>query len=82
MAMLSAGEIAVIRAEIERLERRQGMRRGGIRERIEAWIEEEIEEERGRERFRRSLNNQNTSNDKSDQYRAVQSGGPAPTAML
>jgi len=40
--MLSPGEIAQIRAEIERLERlRKECTEGGIRKRIEAWIEAE-----------------------------------------
>jgi hypothetical protein len=40
--MLSLGEIAQIKAEIERLERLHGgCTDGGIRERIKAWIEAE-----------------------------------------
>jgi hypothetical protein len=40
--MLSPGEIAQIKAEIERLERLcRECTDGGIRKRIEAWIEEE-----------------------------------------
>jgi hypothetical protein len=40
--MLSPGEIAQIRAEIERLERlHKECTDGGIRKRIEAWIEAE-----------------------------------------
>jgi len=40
--MLSPGEIARIRAEIERLEKaRENCDDGGIRERIDAWIKEQ-----------------------------------------
>jgi hypothetical protein len=40
--MLSRGEVAMIRAEIERLEKAlRECSDGGIRGRIEAWIEEE-----------------------------------------
>jgi hypothetical protein len=40
--MLSRGDVASIRAEIERLEKALNVcTDGGIRERIEAWIEEE-----------------------------------------
>jgi hypothetical protein len=41
-AMLSRGEVATIRAEIERLEKAlKECTDGGIRDRINAWIEEE-----------------------------------------
>ena len=40
--MLSSGEIAKIRAEIERLEKaREECNDGGIQKRIEAWIKEQ-----------------------------------------
>ncbi len=40
--MLSQGEVAIIRAEIERLEKAlRECTDGGIRDRIKAWIEEE-----------------------------------------
>jgi hypothetical protein len=40
--MLSRGDVATIRAEIERLEKAlKGCTDGGIRDRIERWIEEE-----------------------------------------
>ena len=40
--MLSRGEVAMIRAEIERLEKAlKECTDGGIRDRIKAWIEEE-----------------------------------------
>ena len=43
--MLSRGEVAVIRAEIERLEKAlRECTDGGIRNRIKAWIEEEKKE--------------------------------------
>jgi len=43
--MLSRGDVASIRAEIERLEKALNVcTDGGIRERIKAWIEEENKE--------------------------------------
>jgi hypothetical protein len=40
--MLSRGEVAIIKAEIERLEKAlKDCTDGGIRDRITAWIEEE-----------------------------------------
>jgi len=40
--MLSPGEVAVIKAEIEKLEKaRRECNDGGIRKRIDAWIEEQ-----------------------------------------
>jgi hypothetical protein len=40
--MLSRGEVAIIKAEIERLEKAlKDCTDGGIRDRIKAWIEEE-----------------------------------------
>jgi hypothetical protein len=42
LVMLSRGEVATIRAEIERLEKAlRDCTDGGIRDRIKAWIEEE-----------------------------------------
>ena len=42
LVMLSQGEVATIRAEIERLEKAlRESTDGGIRDRIKAWIEEE-----------------------------------------
>jgi hypothetical protein len=42
LVMLSEGEVAIIRAEIERLEKAlRECTDGGIRDRIKAWIEEE-----------------------------------------
>ena len=42
LVMLSRGEVAIIRAEIERLEKAlKECTDGGIRDRIKAWIEEE-----------------------------------------
>jgi hypothetical protein len=42
--MLSGGEVAIIRAEIARLEKALGeCTDGGIRERIKTWLEEEKE---------------------------------------
>ena len=42
LVMLSRGEVAIIRAEIERLEKAlKECTDGGIQDRIKAWIEEE-----------------------------------------
>jgi hypothetical protein len=42
VVMLSRGEVAIIRAEIERLEKAlRECTDGGIRDRIRAWIDEE-----------------------------------------
>jgi hypothetical protein len=42
VVMLSSGEVAIVRAEIERLEKAlRECTDGGIRDRIKAWIEEE-----------------------------------------
>jgi hypothetical protein len=50
-AMLSPGEIAQIKAEVERLEKlREECGDTGIRERIEAWIEAEKKKLEGREK--------------------------------
>ncbi len=44
LVMLSRGEVAIIRAEIERLEKAlKDCTENGIRDRIKAWIEEEKE---------------------------------------
>jgi hypothetical protein len=48
LVMLSRGDVATIRAEIERLEKAlRECTDGGIRDRIKAWIEEEKKKLRG-----------------------------------
>jgi hypothetical protein len=41
LVMLSRGEVATIKAEIERLEKALECTDAGIRDRIKAWVEEE-----------------------------------------